>query len=150
MTTLETKLNYLYSIKRAIAGAIVEKGVSVSDTDTFLSYAGKIRAIEGGQPGGGGPEIEINDLVDILYPAPYTISVLEDIDRSTSVITNVGDWMAINGESPESEPLSQFNVIDGVLSNIAIFGTITPNENAITLAFYSDFASVSGETLDLG
>ena len=149
MATLETKLNYLYSVKRALARAIADKGVSVLDTDTFLSYAGKIREIESGSGSGGGTEIEINDLVEIFYPVPYTISVLEDVDRSISVVPNIGDWISINGESPALGPVSRFSIVDGVLSNIAIFGTVAPNENANTLTFNPDFASVRGETLDL-
>ena len=47
------KLSYLAQTKTAIKDAIVEKGVDVSSSDTFRSYAEKIRAIEGGGTGGG-------------------------------------------------------------------------------------------------
>ena len=47
------KLSYLSQTKTAIKDAIVEKGVAVSSSDTFRSYAEKIRAIEGGGSGGG-------------------------------------------------------------------------------------------------
>ena len=52
MKTLNKKLTYLAETKAAIKNAIVEKGQTVEDTDTFRSYADKIRAIEAG--GGGG------------------------------------------------------------------------------------------------
>lgn len=52
MKTLNEKLTYLAETKAAIKTAIVEKGQTVEDTDTFRSYADKIRAIEAG--GGGG------------------------------------------------------------------------------------------------
>jgi hypothetical protein len=52
MKTLNKKLTYLAETKAAIKTAIVEKGQTVEDTDTFRSYADKIRAIEAG--GGGG------------------------------------------------------------------------------------------------
>ncbi len=42
MGTLVEKINYLKETKTAIKNAIVAKGVPVSDTDTFRSYAGKI------------------------------------------------------------------------------------------------------------
>ena len=45
------KLNYLIGTKNAIKEAIVEKGVEVSENDTFRSYAEKIKSIEAG--GGG-------------------------------------------------------------------------------------------------
>ena len=47
------KLSYLSQTKTAIKDAIVEKGVAVSSSDTFRSYADKIRAISGGGAGGG-------------------------------------------------------------------------------------------------
>ena len=47
------KLSYLSQTKTAIKDAIVEKGVAVSSSDTFRSYADKIRAISGGGTGGG-------------------------------------------------------------------------------------------------
>ena len=50
MGTLVEKINYLKETKTAIKNAIVAKGVSVSDTDTFRSYAGKIGSINVGSP----------------------------------------------------------------------------------------------------
>lgn len=48
MGTTADKINYLNGTKAAIKEAIVNKGVSVSDSDTFRSYAEKIGDIEGG------------------------------------------------------------------------------------------------------
>ncbi len=42
------KLSYLLDTKAAIKAAIINHGVSVSDTDTFRSYADKIRTISSG------------------------------------------------------------------------------------------------------
>ena len=47
MATAE-KLNYLLDTKNQIKNAITEKGVAISDTDTFRSYADKIRNIQTG------------------------------------------------------------------------------------------------------
>ena len=47
------KLNYLDETKQAIKQAIINKGVDVSDTDTFRSFANKIGEIETG--GGDSP-----------------------------------------------------------------------------------------------
>ena len=57
MGTITDKLNKLAETKSAIKTAIVNKGVAVSDTDTFASYANKIASIEGGSSG----------LPDIVY-----------------------------------------------------------------------------------
>ena len=48
MGTIADKLTYLNDTKTAIKNAVVAKGVSVSDTDTFRSYADKIGQISGG------------------------------------------------------------------------------------------------------
>ena len=48
MGTITDKLNKLAETKSAIKTAIVNKGVAVSDTDTFASYANKIASISGG------------------------------------------------------------------------------------------------------
>ena len=45
MGTIEDKLNKLLDTKAAIKTAIIGKGQSVSDSDTFASYADKIEAI---------------------------------------------------------------------------------------------------------
>ena len=44
----ENKLAYLQETKDAIKSALIEKGQTVADTDTFRSYADKVLAIEGG------------------------------------------------------------------------------------------------------
>lgn len=48
MGTTADKLNRLLETKTAIKEAIVAKGVSVADTDTFRSYADKISQIQSG------------------------------------------------------------------------------------------------------
>lgn len=46
MGTIADKLTYLNDTKTAIKDAIVAKGISVSDTDTFRSYADKVAEIQ--------------------------------------------------------------------------------------------------------
>lgn len=46
--SIKDKLDYLQDTKQAIKTAIQGKGQSVSDTDTFRSYADKINAITTG------------------------------------------------------------------------------------------------------
>ena len=53
MGTTADKLNKLKETKQAIKAAIVNKGVEVTDTDTFASYASKIDSIQTGGSGGG-------------------------------------------------------------------------------------------------
>lgn len=56
MGTITDKLNYLDETKTLIKNAIVSKGVSVSDSDTFRSYANKISSITTGEGGGSSDE----------------------------------------------------------------------------------------------
>ena len=55
--TISDKLTYLEGTKSAIKDAIRAKGVAISDTDTFRSYASKIGQISGG----GGGNVNITD-----------------------------------------------------------------------------------------
>lgn len=47
MGTIADKLSYLSDIKEAIRTAIINKGVDVPTSDTFMSYADKIGQISG-------------------------------------------------------------------------------------------------------
>ena len=116
MSTLELKLNYLYSVKRAIGRAITEKGVSVNDADTFLSYANKIRAIQGGTSGPGGSEIAADDFLDILYSEPFKINISETIRNIDLTIPNAMESVFINykqvvNNAPDTTPFNAGDTI---------------------------------------
>lgn len=49
--SLDNKFKYLLQTKTAIKEAIIGKGIEVSDTDTFRSYADKISSISSGSSG---------------------------------------------------------------------------------------------------
>lgn len=53
--TIADKFNYLNGTKEAIKNALIDKGVAVSASDSFRSYADKVASIETG--GGSGAEI---------------------------------------------------------------------------------------------
>ena len=88
METITDKLNKLIETKSAIKTAIVSKGVAVSDSDPFASYANKIASIEGGSAhefdftviGYDEEECrEANEIANIMIASGYTV---EDINRS--------------------------------------------------------------------
>ena len=64
MSTTADRLNYLENTKLAIKQALTDKGVTVSDSDTFRSYANKIDEI---QSGGGGLVEGVKEPVDLGY-----------------------------------------------------------------------------------
>lgn len=69
MWTIAEKLRHLVETKTAIKNAITAKGVSVSDHDTFRSYATKIEAIQGNEDN---IEIPIStDLNKIYFRVDY-------------------------------------------------------------------------------
>ena len=73
MGTIAEKLTYLNDTKTAIKNAVVAKGVSISDADTFRSYADKIGQISGG---GGTP-------TDEWQPNPEWWDIRKILDEDT-------------------------------------------------------------------
>lgn len=92
MGSIAEKLDYLSQTKEEIRQAIVDKGVEVSDTDTFRSYAGKINEITGGVTcEAEGVEIELSG--DFLTASKiYTIKVTDDKILITAN-ASIGIWV---------------------------------------------------------
>ena len=101
MGTTADKLNKVLSTKADIKSAIIEKGVAVSDSDTFASYGNKIRSIKSGGDSGGDfvegyplPLDELPNLEQIMADnqsefAKYRIMYLMRDDRDTTVFPAV-------------------------------------------------------------
>ena len=99
MGTTADKLNKVLSTKADIKSAIIEKGVAVSDSDTFASYGDKIRSIKGDS--GGDivegyplPLDELPNLEQIMANnqsrfAKYRIMYLMRDDRDTTVFPDI-------------------------------------------------------------
>ena len=99
MGTTADKLNKILSTKADIKSAIIEKGVAVSDSDTFASYGNKIRSIKGDS--GGDivegyplPLGELPNLEQIMTDnqsefAKYRIMYLMRDDRDTTKFPDV-------------------------------------------------------------
>ena len=68
--TIQDKLAYLEETKNAIKQSIIGKGVEVTDTDTFRSYADKISSIQSG----GGGTVNIPDGTKFAYSTFTTVS----------------------------------------------------------------------------
>ena len=67
--SIENKLTYLNGTKDAIKQAIIGKGVSVTEADTFRSYATKIGQIQSGGSGGDCPQgvLDLSDGVSNTF-----------------------------------------------------------------------------------
>lgn len=67
MATVD-KLNKLLETKNAIKNALLDKGVEISDTDTFSSYSNKILSIKsGGGFSGVVKEVVTNSCVETVF-----------------------------------------------------------------------------------
>lgn len=105
MGTLADKLQYLKDTKDAIMNAIIEKGVAITSSDTFRSYADKIKSITSGD------KPIVYDTVSSIDKNPYDyISKDSFSDSLTSVVVTLVDNLSSNiVGSPTNN--------DGILSN---------------------------------
>ena len=81
MGTINEKLNYLLQTKENIKQAIKEKGVEITDSDTFRSYAEKIGTIKV-----GGDEILIDAPTALVLP----------VDSATLITSNEANRRIVN------------------------------------------------------
>lgn len=87
MGTVVEKYQYLEGTKEAIKKAIKGKGVDVSDTDTFRSYAEKIQNIGGG--GGGSDTFEAQLLLANVMNSGTLQTEEEIVNETVAVLKNV-------------------------------------------------------------
>ena len=89
MGTITDKLNKLAETKSAIKTAIVNKGVAVSDSDTFASYANKIASISGAEDTYGFSDIGYSAVPDrITNGITRAKKILDKVDLTASTWKN--------------------------------------------------------------
>ena len=127
MATAE-KLNYLLETKNQIKNAIEGKGVSISDTDSFRSYASKIGQIEGsggttGSTDDWQPELDWWDIETILandiedYERKAIFLLTDELDDSMTnfIIKGFEKYKLSDGqvkEQPATTNLDITNLFD--------------------------------------
>ena len=120
------KLNYLLETKEEIKAAIVAKGVSVSDTDTFRSYANKIAAIQTGS-------VTIDSKEDALLTGNIT-------EYENDRITSLRAHGLSNYETLERISLS--NVIEvgeeGLAYNPSVISILLPKATTLGISCVRD------------
>lgn len=130
MSTIIDKLNYLNETKNLIKEAIINKGVGVSDTDTFRSYSDKIQSIK--------TSISVKDedyLLDYTNIAPIVSNITyqsindiillpNDLKKDSSLIFSIkydnnnyiygfGDnWFKIYDDKPMEVIVENGNIIN--------------------------------------
>lgn len=99
MGTLKEKLSYLSETKEAIKQALIKQQITVTDEDTFRSYADKISGIEGG--GGSIQKIDAGENeTELSYGEIRAISIVDFqvvyyINEKTQVKGIVNDMVKI-------------------------------------------------------
>ena len=117
MATIAENLTLLESTKANIKQAIVNKGVSVSDTDTFASYADKIGQISGGSYAAA------LDFGSINYAYAPT-SLKNGLDASVAYLNN---WTGNHFNSdPELMFMPKFEIIDSEPVGLGQVGSSFP------------------------
>lgn len=156
MGTIAEKLTYLEGTKSAIKDAIIAKGVEVTDTDTFRSYAEKIESIEaGGSCESQSKEINITDNGTRVV-TPDEGYLLDQVTVTTNVTT--GKPVLPNGISFDGSTWTTFDTDpydwSQIYSGTEMFASCTKLktltgtgiENVYFLDLYSTFLNCNSLT----
>lgn len=116
--SLENKLTYLNGTKDAIKQAIIGKGVSVTEADTFRSYATKIGEIQSGGSGGDCPK--------------HTLDLTDGVSNDFNIAKEIKEIIL---------PSNMDNVIamSGCFSSFSLLTSITLPELPKVTSMYSCF-----------
>ena len=106
MATINDKLTYLAGTKDAIKQAIINKGVSVSDSDTFRSYASKISSIQSG--GGETAKIDATKL-------KFGGSTFTHFDPSPFDFSNVTNYLEMFKNCTEMKSIDLFDTSKAII-----------------------------------
>ena len=102
--TIAAKLEWFNSTKQLIKKALIDKGVFISDADTFRSYADKVASIEAG--GGSG------SIIRAYLPAEYSGST----EKGTKLLLNTKDYYVQETAEWEMEPITNsYRSLEGVM-----------------------------------
>ena len=124
--SLENKLTYLNGTKEAIKQAIIDKGVSVTEADTFRSYASKIEEIQSGGSSGDCPK--------------HTLDLTDGVSNSFNITKEIKEIIL---------PSNMDNVIamSGCFSHCTLLTSITlpelPNVTTMSDCFASCYSLTS-------
>lgn len=138
MGTINSKIEYLEGTKEAIKTAIKDKGIAVSDTDTFRSYATKISQIDGGS----------SLTFDAIYPVGTIITTANNVNPG---IDFGGTWELIDKEfkSEASSSDTLFTVNSNNCELDSCYYTRSNHSIQIRL-YFTNKVALSDTTVNLG
>lgn len=145
-TSTEQKLALLRGTKDAIKAALIEKGQSVIDTDTFRSYADKVLAIKSG--GDGAPDgyvtVTFMNGDTVLFtrfvlkgddcPDPY---VQNRIELPTKESTAQYDY-TFNGWATADGGIADANALKNITADKTLYAAYTATARKYTVTYYDE------------
>lgn len=137
--TIQDKLAYLAETKEAIKQSIIAKGVSVSDSDTFRSYANKIGSIE---TGGGTSDCSVSACFDEVGYTFVPIYIQKGIETAAQFKT---EWNPSNTSiniTGYKDSMVFFPKID--TSNVTTLNSVF-KDTSILVFPNNDFPNLSGD-----
>lgn len=133
MGTTTDKLNKILESKAAIKAAITNKGVEVSDTDTFASYADKINNIQTG----GGSDLGFSDL-GYDYTPEYIQEGLEEGKKAYDNFDSQANYWTLAFPDVDITKLRYFPKVT-VPSDSPLYNNKFIDENFYNLEIIPDF-----------
>ena len=129
--SITNKLTYLEQTKEGIKQAIINKGVSVSDSDTFRSYIDKIDSITTG--GGSGSDCNVSTCWDSLG---YTTDDISGLDVHIAKAQDIKDtWDSSKTSYYYADNIMFFPNVD--VSNLTLLHPNSPNSTNLLSVFPS-------------
>ena len=163
MGTVADKLNKVLSTKDAIKAAIIEKGQTVANTDTFASYPDKIRAIVSGSKVRRVDTADVGNPVSISSNGKLTINFPSEIPSAANVIcmycsfvsTSVSSRHVVfnytNAFNDDTDDSLEILVQDMNTPDVMLFEEVdrTSTNSITTLSANSSLKAFAGKTLEI-
>lgn len=141
MGTTVDKLNKLLETKAAIKNALVEKGVEVSATDTFASYAEKIGGLSVGEGSRFGATLD--SLIGSIDSNGNLTRSTAEISFIGTGITTVESYVLL-GKFAKSEGLKSFSMPDLTQATTYSFAEVCRNSTNLMSASFPAMTSTGG------
>lgn len=159
MSQITKKLLYLDDTKEAIKAKLLEKGVAVSESDTFRSYAEKIDEIKGGAGSGDavvwyvtfigadGSELfkmPVLDGDDCKDPKTHGDITTPTKESSLQYNYTYSGWSATSGGSANS------SVLKSIKEDKTVYAAFTSSTRKYTITFYDGDTLLETQSVDYG
>lgn len=142
----QKKLAYLEETKSLIKAKLIEKGVAVSDTDTFRSYASKIDEIKGGS---GGATVWFVTFIGADGSELFSMPVLDgddckdpithgDIGTPTKESTVSEVFTYDNGWSATADGAKDTSILKSVTEDKTVYAAFTSSTRYYTITYYDN------------